>query len=1214
MKSVREVTLFPVIGLMAMLSVLCLGVMPGFADDQPSPPSKATVPAAWIDQLQWRSIGPANMGGRIIDMAVARDDPNVYWLATASGGLLKTVNNGVTYTHQFDREKVVSIGAVAVAPSNAKILWVGTGEANPRNSVSWGDGVYKSTDGGATWKHMGLSRTFQVGRIVVHPENPDIVYVGALGRLWGHNPERGLFKTADGGKTWKKILFVDEKTGVVDFRMKPDDPETLIVATYERQRDGFDTNDPAKKWGPGSGLYKTTDGGGTFKRLAKGLPRCLLGRIGIDFYAADPKVVYAVIESEKITQLPADSAFMGISGESVEVGVRLTAVNKDGPGAKAGLKKGDVIIRMGEVTVHSYDDFIFQIRQHKAGDKVKVELSRARKSVVAEVTFGKRPGGDEKKDKSAGKQPEDQRARKAGPFSSGLGGQRENIQGQQGPEGYDFGGVFRSDDAGETWHRINSVNPRPMYYSQIRVDPGDSNFVYVLGTQLYRSTDGGKTFSPDGAKGGVHVDHHALWIDPRDGRHIRLGNDGGFYVTYDRMATWAHHNTMAIGQFYHVTTDYARNYRVYGGMQDNGSWGGPNRVADIDGPRNEDWRRVGGGDGFVCAVDRDDPDLLYCESQGGFVFRQHLKTGDMTLLRPVPPKGRKYRFNWNTPFLLSHHNTKIFYSAGNHVFRSYSMGKGLKAISPEISATNKGSATALAESPVSPDVLYVGTDDGGFWMTADGGVTWIDLFELPPEKKQDSKQDKTQAKEKTKEKPAEKAKPEQAAPQQEVAPKAAAGSGFQRLVNAIPGWDGNGDGVIEKSEAPADAEVLFKRLDGNNDGRVDQDELKAGAARLGVDLPGGGKPPAQAEKQPAKEAKADEKKPPAEQPRQGTRKKPDKPEEPEKKALDQPKEAEKKKPAAWTGQSIKSLLPGRRWVSSLAASRFKAARVYAAFDGHRADDDAPYVFVSEDRGRNWRSLCGNLPNHAGSVRVIKEDLDNENLLFLGTEFGAWVSVDRGQSWTRLNGNLPTVAIHDIALQPASGEIVAATHGRSLWALDATVLRQIDADTLAAPLHLYKPNLAVQWRRTPRRGHNRLHGFTGQNPVDDAVIFYSLGKPAKKVALTIQDRQGNTLAEFPGGTKPGLYRVQWNMAAQGGSGQREPSRGRRRRSRRVPPGIYALSLAVDNTTQTGELVITHDPDSPPDLWQKASGGREADTEFDMETEESEQETQPERGIF
>ena len=331
------------------------------------------------------------MSGRIPALAVCEKEPNTWWAASASGGLLKTVNNGVTFEHQFDHEATVSIGDVQVAPSDPNIVWVGTGEANPRNSVSWGDGVYKSTDGGKTWKNMGLEKTFQIGRMAIHPRDPNIVYVGALGRLWGPNEDRGLYKTTDGGKTWEKILYVDENTGVIDLQMNPKNPEILLVATYERQRDGFDGNDPAKKFGPGSGVYLTKDGGKNFQKVTKGLPECNLGRIGISIYRKDPRQVYLVLESEKIGQVPDKAGYAGIRGEDADIGARLTEVVAKGPAEKAGLKTGDIVYGLNGKTVHSYDQLIKAIDARQEGDKLKLTVSRDRKELQLELELGKRP-------------------------------------------------------------------------------------------------------------------------------------------------------------------------------------------------------------------------------------------------------------------------------------------------------------------------------------------------------------------------------------------------------------------------------------------------------------------------------------------------------------------------------------------------------------------------------------------------------------------------------------------------------------------------------------------------------------------------------------------------------------------------------------------------------------------------------------------------------
>ncbi len=630
-----------------------------------SVPVEPSLPANWTRALSWRGIGPASMGGRIVAFSVFESDPSTYWIATASGGLLKTMNNGVTFEHQFDREATVSIGDVCVAPSDRNVVWVGTGEHNPRNSVSYGDGVYKSTDGGKSWKNMGLKKSFQIGRIVVHPKDPNTVYVGALGRLYGPNEERGLYKTTDGGTTWTKIWYLDDKTGVIELQMHPKDPETLLVATWERQRDGFDSHagalaaqfspnakvdpplsdgydayDPIKKWGPGSGIFKTTDGGKTFRKLTKGLPTGNLGRIGIDYYRKDPNIVYAIVDSDKIGMgtLP---GYLGVTSEQGSGGVRIADVTEGSPAERAGLLSGDIVTAANKTPIKVPSELSEAIGKSRPGDKLTLTVLRGKETKTIEVTLGSRnnlfagagpgavggsgggggrrggaggvdfkgegtdagvrvlavqpqgasaragllegdiivtvdklkvttvpqiaaalrsgtPGGKlvinvkrgkESKDLAFVVPPRVARAPVTRPFGFFYGGQRENVQTQQGPDSYQYGGLYRSSDGGESWVRVNSVNPRPMYFSQVRVDPSDDRFIYVLGVSLYRSNNAGKTFEMSGDRG-VHPDHHAMWINPRDGRHILIGTDGGSYVSYDRCAHWDFLNSMAIGQFY----------------------------------------------------------------------------------------------------------------------------------------------------------------------------------------------------------------------------------------------------------------------------------------------------------------------------------------------------------------------------------------------------------------------------------------------------------------------------------------------------------------------------------------------------------------------------------------------------------------------------------------------------------------------------------------
>ncbi len=1066
------------------------------------PVSGGVLPKGWDGALRWRSIGPANMGGRITAIAVHPTDSSTWWAGTAAGGLLKTVNDGASFVHQFEREASGSIGDIAVAPSNPDIVWVGTGEANPRNSVSWGRGVYRSDDGGKTFVSMGLKGSFQIGAVAIHQNNPEVVFVGALGRLWGPSDERGLFKTDNGGKTWNKILFVDAKTGVIDVQFHPSDPDTLLVATWERERDGFDTNDPAKRHGPGSGLWKSIDGGETFVRITEGLPPGPLGRMGLAWSRSNPDIVYAVVDTKTIGTEPPNAPYMGITGANADAGARLTSVAKGSAAEQAGLKKDDIVLAINDTTVHSYNDLVRLARGYEAGGTATFEVSRARRSVKVELTFGKRP------------KPRAVPGRRTRSYFGGmLGGQRANLQDQQGKKGAEFGGIYKSDDAGETWTRVNSLNPRPMYFSEIRVDPNDKNRVFVLGIRAWRSDDGGKTFTSNLTGRGVHVDHHALWIDPNDSRHMILGNDGGIYTTRDDGSVWEHLNQVAIGQFYHVAVGPRRNYRVYGGLQDNGSWGGPSRVAHGQGPTNADWFRIGGGDGFVCRVDADDPDQIYFESQNGGLGRRHLESGERAFVRPRPPRGQQYRFNWNTPFVLSHHNARIYYVAGNRVFRSLDRGSGVRTISPGITTTKRGSATALAESPLDPNVLYVGTDDGALWMTRDGGHNWHDLFNAPPA----------------------------ADPAAKKNTRGRAGGRAARMRERLKRMDTNGDGALQADEVPERMRGFFARLDTDKNGVVEAKEIEAMAPAAG--------------------------------------------------------NAENKARATTPqGLPLAKLVAERRYVSSIEPSRKAAGRVYVVLDGHRSNDDRPQILVSEDFGRTWRSLAGALPARAGTTRVLREDRVRPELLYLGTEFGAYVSLDRGAIWSPL-GDLPTVPVHEFAQHKSTGDIVAATHGRSLWVLNVTALRQVTAEAVRADVHLFEPETAVMWRSEPSRGAAR--GFSGSNPPYGTTLVYAFKKEVAAPKLRIETLDGKLLREQDLNGKPGVHVVQWNLRRD----QTRPGRFRRF-GPRVRPGTYRVVLVAGEKTKTATLRVEIDPDHRDPAWIAFEEAEEAHA-AQQENEEGEE---------
>jgi photosystem II stability/assembly factor-like uncharacterized protein len=613
--SVRRAAVELVLGLAAYLVV------------HPLPAASQVFDPRMLDVLVARPLGPANMGGRIVDVAVAEGRPSTLYVASATGGLWKTVNNGTTWTPVFDHEATVSLGAVAVAPSNPDVVWVGTGEANARNSVSWGDGVYKSTDGGKTWHNMGLHDSAHVGRVVIHPRNPDVVYVAALGHFWGPNKERGLYRTSDGGRTWQQLKFLGDDAGFVDLVLDPVDPETLYAAGCHVRRGPFSGPNPAEMCAPEAGLFKSRDGGRTWVRLTAGLPTRPPGRCGLAVCRTDPRVLVAVVQTDK------------------------TVLQRD----------------------------------HEWG----------------------------------------QPAHAPGPVETG--------------------GVFRSDDRGETWTKVNDLCPRPFYFSQVRLDPNDAKRVYVLGVSLHVSDDGGRTFRSDGAAH-AHADHHALWIDPADSQHLVLGGDGGLYFSYDRGTTWEHLENLPLAQFYGVAIDQRRPYRVYGGLQDNGTWGGPSSTHSPEGVTVADWSRVLGADGFHCQVDPADPDTVYCETQYGGLTRVNVRTGDTRGITPQPPKDAPaYRFNWSAPLLLSPHNPRTLYFGGNRLFRSIDRGDSWQELSPDLTRGRPGPSadyghtiTTVAESPLRVGLLYAGTDDGRVHVSRNGGGNWTDVSDripgLPPER------------------------------------------------------------------------------------------------------------------------------------------------------------------------------------------------------------------------------------------------------------------------------------------------------------------------------------------------------------------------------------------------------------------------------------------------------------------------------------------------
>jgi photosystem II stability/assembly factor-like uncharacterized protein len=839
---------------------------------------------AALKNLKFRSIGPAVMGGRIDDIAVVESDPRVMYVGAAAGGLFKTVNAGQSWTPLFDEQTNPSIGDVAIAPSNPSIVYVGTGEANNRQSSSWGNGVYKSMDGGTTWTNLGLKETKHIGRIVVHPTNPDIVYVAALGDLWAPNKERGVYRSTDGGATWSQTLTVNDDTGVTDIAIDSQSPNILYAAAYQRRRTVFGYSGG----GPGSGLYRSTDGGAHWTKMTKGLPATGdLGRCAFDIFRKNTNIVYALVEHRTL------------------------------------------------------------------------------------------------------------------------------------------GGVYRSEDKGASWTRMGDTNPRPSYFSQIRVDPNSDTTIWLGGVNIYYSQDGGKTFD-QGRFRDVHSDVHAIWIDPANSDHMVNGNDGGVWQSWDAGRHWTHHNNIPLAQFYEVAFDFQKPYHLCGGLQDNYSWCGPSSSTQSTGIGNDDWKTVLGGDGFYSRIDPTDPNIIYAESQDGNLSRRDLRTGEVKSIRPQEDNDEapRYRFQWNSPLMISPHDAKTIYYGGNYLFKSTDRGDTWERLGQDLTSGAQRDdqlifgkkvdettlsrhdgvvawpcVTAIAESPVRAGVLWAGTDDGNVQMTRDGGKTWTDV-----------------------------------------------------------------------------------------------------ASHITVGAKGG-------------------------------------------------------------------------YVSRIEPSHTDAGTAYVTFDNHRSGDFGIYIYRTVNYGDSFQRVGANIPIESGTVHVLREDPVNANLLFAGTEFGAFVTFDRGATWTKFQNGLPSVPVFDIQIQPRDHDLILATHGRSIYILDdISALEQINNTTLTTDLKLFDTRPAIAYRMANYRGFLGNTGFYAANaPSGLAIDYYA--KTAGPVQITIADKSGARVRQLNARAEAGrVNRTTWDLrydapVPPAGGGRGGGGGGRGGRGGASPAGAGGATTATEAPATT-----------------------------------------------
>ncbi len=622
-----------------------------------------------FDKYPVRNVGPVVQGGRIVDIAAHPTNGSKFYIAYASGGIYMTVNNGITFSPIFDDQGILTIGDMAIAPSNPDIIYVGTGENNSSRSSYAGDGIYKSVDGGLSWNHIGLENSQHIGKILVHPENSDVVWVAAMGGLYSDNEERGIYKSKDGGETWKKTLYVDDKTGGIDLVINPQEPSILYASMWQRKRSAwnFEGN------GSGSGIYKSVDGGESWDLSMNGLPADeFTGRIGLDISQSNPGVLYAVLDYQKESKKE----------------------KKDESNAEE-LKLAD-FNDMSTSTFLGLSNEVLDELLRKEGFPERYNAVNIKKEIKAGI-YGLEA------------------------LTNYFGNANEALFNTE------VAGliVYRSDNDGVSWERTHEYSLDGVYYTygyyfgEVRISPDNADELYVLGVPLIKSTDAGKTFERTDTIGSVHSDHQSMWIDPGNPDHIILGNDGGLYITYDRGASWDHKNNMSVGQFYTVNIDMEEPYNIYGGLQDNGTLVGSSQTIPAV---SVEWERLFGGDGMYVSADPRNANTVYVGFQFGNYYKLDRDADESSYITPSHNIGDdKLRFNWRTPVLMSSHNPDILYLGSQKVHRTVNQGDSWEEISDDLTNGIRegnvpyGTITEIAESPLTFGRLFVGTDDGNIW-------------------------------------------------------------------------------------------------------------------------------------------------------------------------------------------------------------------------------------------------------------------------------------------------------------------------------------------------------------------------------------------------------------------------------------------------------------------------------------------------------------------
>lgn len=855
-----------------------------------------------VKNIPFSNIGPTVMSGRVTDLDVNPENPIEFYVAYASGGVWHTINNGSTFNPILDSACTQNVGDIAV-DWKTRTIWVGTGENNSSRSSYAGIGILKSNDNGKTWEHVGLSDSHHIGRILINPNNPDEVIVGATGHLYSANDERGIYKTTDGGKTWNRTLFVDDSSGIIDVQHAPDNFNILFASSWTRDRKAWNFSGN----GNNSAIYKSTDTGTTWVKVsteASGFPTGNgVGRIGLAIF--NENIIYALHDSQ------------------------FHRSNSEEKSETSGLTKDDfktmtanALLDLDDKKLNNYlKTNGFQEKYRSDNVKQLVRSGTVRPIDLAHYL-------------------EDANAML---FDTPVIGAE----------------VYKSTDGGKTWKKTHDDSLEGLYFSygyyfgEIRVDPQDENGIYVLGVPILKSKDAGKTFTSI-SKENVHADHQALWINPKKAGHLIDGNDGGLNMSYDDGENWEKLNVNAVGQFYAINVDNEKPYNIYGGLQDNGVWVGPHNARE-----NKSWHQSGqypweelmGGDGMQIQIDSRNSDIVFTGYQFGNYYRINRKTNDQTYIQPKHELGENpYRFNWQTPILLSPHNQDILYLGGNKLMRSMNQGDTWQAISPDLTNGGKkgnvayGTLSSISESPFNFGLLYTGSDDGLVQVSKDAGGSWE---------------------------------------------------------------------LISKS------------------------------------------------------------------------------------------------------------FPKDLWVTRVIASQHKKERVYVALNGYRWDDFNTYLYMSDDYGKTWKNIASNMP--MSPVNVIREDPKNENILYVGTDNGAYVSFNQGNSWEAFSNGLPSVAVHDLVIHPEANDLILGTHGRSLYLTNIEPLQSVNAALLNKNVTVF-PMESIRF--SSRWGSSWSQYFEPYVPETTIKVFV---KNSGKQTLEIRSDNNDVLQSMTADLDAGFNYIPYNLS-------------------------------------------------------------------------------------